>query len=838
MRKGSRLFTRMVTFAFAGVMAVGICGNGNVVNTFAAEEDWSGSFNSAVEIDSDSFPDANFREFVKKYDLDKDDILSLDELDKVTYMECEKMSIADFTGIEYFGKLTRLSVGNNDMKTLDVTSNINLEVLECRNCDNLETLKVSGCYSLTKIDCFSSNVSSLDLTNLRQLETLSCSYNNIEELDLSTNINLKSINSTYNKLTELDVTKLTKLESLYCSNNQITKLDVSKNTALLILECSKNKITELDVSKNTKLTYLKCSNNTIAALNVKNHTELEYLYCYSNSISSLDVSNSKKLIELYCGGNQLSSMDVSNNTYLKIFNCASNNITELDLKNNSKLYELGCSNNQLTELNLENNSELNRVDCEKNNITVLDVTNTPDVSVSCDNKVLVIRKWPEGLSLNTTSTTLRVGDFLKLEETISPEDSSIKDVTWESSNPDVATVDQYGGVHAKANGTAIITATIEGKKVVKATCTITVGMPEVNVNYRTHIQSYGWEGEADDITTWKKNGAMSGTSGKAKRLEGINIVVSSTESDEDIDLGVQYTTHCQSYGWLPWSADGDMNGTEGEAKRLEAIMIKLTCDDAKDYDIYYRVHAQSYGWLGWASNGAPAGTAGYGKRLEGIQIVVVRKGQSFNKAMENIVSVKTESFVAKEGSSPITNSTATSNVNPIVPGAETINVAYRTHVQSYGWQGWKYNGQMSGTSGEGKRLEGIDIKLTNKDHQGDIIYTTHVQSYGWQGELDDPVTWKKNGEMSGTSGEGKRLEAICVNLTGEMSEFYDIYYRVHAQSYGWLGWAKNGEESGTAGYGKRLEGIQIVIVPKNQEAPSDSYGGIISVYADPYIEKQ
>lgn len=47
-----------------------------------------------------------------------------------------------------------------------------------------------------------------------------------------------------------------------------------------------------------------------------------------------------------------------------------------------------------------------------------------------------------------------------------------------------------------------------------------------------------------------------------------------------------------------------------------------------------------------------------------------------------------------------------------------------------------------------------------------------------------------NGEMSGTQGEAKRLEAIKIELTGANAQNYDIYYRVHAQSYGWLAWAK------------------------------------------------
>lgn len=46
------------------------------------------------------------------------------------------------------------------------------------------------------------------------------------------------------------------------------------------------------------------------------------------------------------------------------------------------------------------------------------------------------------------------------------------------------------------------------------------------------------------------------------------------------------------------------------------------------------------------------------------------------------------------------------------------------------------------------------------------------------------------------------MEAVRLKLTGELAEHYDIYYRVHSQSYGWLGWAKNGEIAGTAGLAK------------------------------------
>ena len=393
-----------------------------------------------------------------------------------------------------------------------------------------------------------------------------------------------------------------------------------------------------------------------------------------------------------------------------------------------------------------------------------------------------------------------------------------------------ATVDAEGSRHKECTvcNTVLATETIAKLK---------AQTPDVTIRYTTHVQTYGWQGDENNANKWFANGKMAGTSGKAKRLEGIKIRVYGNDN-----LGIQYTTHCQSYGWLPWSANGEMNGTEGEAKRLEAIKIQLTGADKEKYDVYYRVHAQSYGWLGWAKNGAPAGTAGYAKRLEGVQIVVVKKGSPAPDANFEGVNAasgvhQSVSYLAKNGSSPVVGGQETSNTNPSVAGEANVNIAYRTHVQSFGWQGWKYNGVMSGTSGKAKRLEGINIKLTNKPYSGSIVYTTHVQSIGWQGNENNVNTWFRDGQMAGTSGRAKRLEAIRIALTGEMAEHYDVYYRVHAQTYGWLAWTKNGEAAGTAGLSKRLEGIQIVLVPKGGAAPANNYGGVVTTNKQAYIKK-
>lgn len=438
------------------------------------------------------------------------------------------------------------------------------------------------------------------------------------------------------------------------------------------------------------------------------------------------------------------------------------------------------------------------------------------------------------VTLDKTEATLtKAGETLQLQAAVLPEDAMEKGVTWASSNTNVATVDETGKVTAVANGEAIITVTSKANANLKKTCKVTVKIPvepakqdpkpeptptpepaptpDVTASYHTHIQTIG------DAQGVKKNGEMAGTSGMAKRLENIWVKVEGNKN-----LGIQYSTHCQSYGWLPWSANGELNGTSGEAKRLEAIKIRLTGADASKYDVYYRVHAQSYGWLAWASNGAPAGTSGQAKRLEGIQIVVVKKGEQAPGL--KYAGVDASSY-AKNTSAFVGQAAA---IN--IPGSETTpNVMYKTHVQTFGWQNWMLNGQVSGTSGKAKRLEGINIKLTNCDYAGGIRYSTHIQTYGWsQG-------WKENGAMAGTSGQAKRLEAIKIELTGEMAQHYDIYYRVHAQSYGWLNWASNGAPAGTSGMGKRLEAIQIVLVKKGESAPANNYQNVVTINNSAYI---
>lgn len=322
-----------------------------------------------------------------------------------------------------------------------------------------------------------------------------------------------------------------------------------------------------------------------------------------------------------------------------------------------------------------------------------------------------------------------------------------------------------------------------------------------------------------------------GSEEKIKQLgvadaNGIVAALGLTKVVVNTNPSVTYQTHVQDYGWQEWKNNGEMSGTSGQSKRLEGINIKL---QNLSESVEYQTHVQDIGWQGWKSNGVMSGTSGQSKRLEAIKIKL--SGDVANKYdiyyrvhaqdygwlgwAKNGESAGSEGYskrlegieiklVKKGGAAPGSIS------RPFV--CKTIT--YQTHVQNIGWQAEKADGEVSGTSGQSLRLEAIKIKL-GSSIDGGLTYATHVQDIGWQ-------SFVSNGQLSGTSGQSKRLEAIKINLTGNATKQYDIYYRVHAQNFGWLGWAKNGQSAGTAGYSYRLEAIQIVLVPKGGNAPGST----------------
>ncbi|MGT2714597.1 hypothetical protein ACVRX4_09475 [Streptococcus pluranimalium] len=67
---------------------------------------------------------------------------------------------------------------------------------------------------------------------------------------------------------------------------------------------------------------------------------------------------------------------------------------------------------------------------------------------------------------------------------------------------------------------------------------------------------------------------------------------------------------------------------------------------------------------------------------------------------------------------------------------DASDIRVRSHVEMLGWQNPAPASQLIGTTGQGKRLEALEIRLGEDMSQlGDISYQAHVQNIGWQSLL-------------------------------------------------------------------------------------------------------
>ena len=129
------------------------------------------------------------------------------------------------------------------------------------------------------------------------------------------------------------------------------------------------------------------------------------------------------------------------------------------------------------------------------------------------------------------------------------------------------------------------------------------------IKYRTHCQTYGW-------MAWVSNGEWSGTTGKAKRLEAIQI-----NPPEGVELEI--VVHLQKIGDKPYCnivhGNNIVIGTTGESRRMEGISIRCT-KNTTGLTLKYQGHRQTYGDTKICSDGEYCGTRGESKRLEAIRI--------------------------------------------------------------------------------------------------------------------------------------------------------------------------------------------------------------------------
>lgn len=79
----------------------------------------------------------------------------------------------------------------------------------------------------------------------------------------------------------------------------------------------------------------------------------------------------------------------------------------------------------------------------------------------------------EEIVLNTQTAALKVGDYILLSANVLPATATHRELTWSSSNPEIASIDDNRWVHLNAPGEATITFSAKDGSGVTATCHIT-----------------------------------------------------------------------------------------------------------------------------------------------------------------------------------------------------------------------------------------------------------------------------------------------------------------------------------------------------------------------------
>jgi len=282
-------------------------GNGNVVsdnspsnlNGTLVSANWSYStscFGSTI-IPLTYVPDDNFETYLENNGMG--DGISLNDsvftsaIEMVMFLDVSNQNISDMTGIEDFISLVDLDCDNNQLVTLNLSGNPNLDYLMCSN-NQLVYLNVNNNLVLNDIECIHNNLSILDVTNNINLEYLEAWDNQLTSLDVSNNINLLELHCNWNSLTNIDVSNNTALEILFCNYNQLTSLDVSMLFNLWFLDCGANQISSLDLSNNQYLEHIICAENNLYNLDIRNGNNqniLEFVTVYNSNLDCINVDD-------------------------------------------------------------------------------------------------------------------------------------------------------------------------------------------------------------------------------------------------------------------------------------------------------------------------------------------------------------------------------------------------------------------------------------------------------------------------------------------------------------------------------------------------------------------
>lgn len=166
-----------------------------------------------------------------------------------------------------------------------------------------------------------------------------------------------------------------------------------------------------------------------------------------------------------------------------------------------------------------------------------------------------------------------------------------------------------------------------------------------------------------DVNTWNKLAGIKSTGSGNKPTE--TIIQGNKKPTKN---GLEYRGHIANQGDLGWVKEGQMCGSTGKAIPLQAVEILF---DGKTDRVSGQAHISQLGWQKWTYG--VIGSKGKNQKIEAVQF-----------------------WLGKE-------------LTELGYG-----LTYRSHVSGKGWGEWVKDGATSGTTGENRGIEAIEMKLYKK----------------------------------------------------------------------------------------------------------------------------
>ena len=156
------------------------------------------------------------------------------------------------------------------------------------------------------------------------------------------------------------------------------------------------------------------------------------------------------------------------------------------------------------------------------------------------------------------------------------------------------------------------------------------------------------------------------------------------------------------------------------------------------------------------------------------------------------------------------------NTKPVY--AADMGAVYGIFEHGVGWSAY-HGDQTAERAGNGTYVTAIRASLSGQPEEmsGTLSYQVNLSGSGW-------LSWQENMAETGTIETGMPLEAIRMELTGQLKDHYDVYYSVF-QNGSWTAPVKNGETAGTEGQGLRVDGIWVTVTEKDAAAPEGPKNG-------------